>query len=104
MLFDAFVLVGFCNMCVVFVMSQADLILAFGAIFGIWYLVFGIWYLLDFHHGLTLPLGSYSCLASSPDLVMSLDGDARSVPETKMQKQLSLSFFYFLGFCAKDIK
>ena len=40
MLFDGFVLVGFGNMCVVFVMTQADLILAFGAIFGIWYLVF----------------------------------------------------------------
>jgi len=45
----------------------------------------------------TYPQGyiGYSSLASSPDLVMSLDGEARSVPETKNAKtQLSLSFIF----------
>ena len=77
-------------------------------VFGIWYLMSGIWYLLkDFHHGLTLPLGSYSCLASSPDLVMSLDGEARSVKNQRQKNAkmflflLARSFFYLLGLCAK---
>ena len=58
----------------------------------------------DFHNGLTLPLGSYSCQASSPDLVLSLDGETRSVPETTKCKHFHFLFFLLLGLAAQKLK